>query len=90
MYSQRLVVNGIKLREIIIKPFFEIKSCAKYKSYIGSSPDLIEMKSGEELMIEITKGHEELENLFAIVQKEKLDPFGFGLTYRTIQLHQNI
>lgn len=30
----------------------------------------------------------ELEKLFTKVQEEKLDPFGFGLRYRTMQLHQ--
>ncbi|WP_231687520.1 spore germination protein [Bacillus sp. FJAT-22090] len=57
IFYLKTVVNGIKLHEMIIKPFFEIKSCTNYNSYIASLPDLIEMKSGEELMIEITKGH---------------------------------
>lgn len=29
----------------------------------------------------------ELEKLFTTLQKEKVDPFGFGLRYRTMQLH---
>ncbi|MFJ7666606.1 Ger(x)C family spore germination protein [Lysinibacillus sp. NPDC097195] len=34
---------------------------------------------------ELTK---EFEKMFTILQKEELDPFGFGLKYRTMQLHQ--
>ncbi|MBD7945809.1 MULTISPECIES: spore germination protein [Psychrobacillus] len=57
MFYLKSVVDGAKLHGTIIKPFFEMKSFGSYQSYVESLPDLTTMKSGEELQIEITKGH---------------------------------
>ena len=53
----KTVVDGIKLQNIIIKPFFELKSMDYFSSYIQSLPDIVKMKTGEELLIQLTKGH---------------------------------
>ncbi|MFJ7826704.1 spore germination protein [Psychrobacillus sp. NPDC096623] len=53
----KTVVDGFKLQETIIKPFFELKSTEHFTSYIQSLPDNVKMKSGEELLIQLTKGH---------------------------------
>lgn len=57
IFYLKSVVDGAKLHGTIIKPFFEMKSFGSYQSYIESLPDLTTLKSGEELLIEITKGH---------------------------------
>jgi spore germination protein len=53
----KTVVDGLKLQNIIIKPFFELKSTEFFSSYIQSLPDIAKMKTGEELLIQLTKGH---------------------------------
>jgi len=53
----KTVVDGLKLQTTIIKPFFELKSTEFFSSYIQSLPDLAKMKSGDELLIQLTKGH---------------------------------
>ncbi|WP_416235973.1 spore germination protein [Psychrobacillus psychrodurans] len=53
----KTVVDGLKLQNIIIKPFFELKSTEFFSSYIQSLPDIAKMKTGDELLIQLTKGH---------------------------------
>ena len=53
----KTVVDGSKLQNIIIKPFFELKSAEYFASYIQSLPDIAKIKSGDELLIQLTKGH---------------------------------
>lgn len=53
----KTVVDGVKLQNIIIKPFFELKSMEFFSSYIQSLPDIVKMKTGEELLIQLMKGH---------------------------------
>jgi hypothetical protein len=53
----KTVVDGLKLQNIIIKPFFELKSAEFFSSYIQSLPDIAKMKTGDELLIQLTKGH---------------------------------
>ncbi len=52
----KTVVDGDKLQNVIIKPFFEMKSAQYYGAYIQSSPDIIEIKSEEEVLLELTRG----------------------------------
>lgn len=52
----KTVVDGDKLQNVIIKPFFEMKSAQYYGAYIQSSPDIIEIKSEEEILLELTRG----------------------------------
>ncbi|MFJ7666604.1 spore germination protein [Lysinibacillus sp. NPDC097195] len=49
-------IDGAKLHELLIKPFFDMKSTKSFSSYIQSLPNLSPMKAGQELFIEITKG----------------------------------
>lgn len=53
----KTVVDGLKLQNIIIKPFFELKSTEFFSSYIQSLPDIAKMKTGDELLIQLSKGH---------------------------------
>lgn len=53
----KTVVDGLKLQNTIIKPFFELKSTEYFSSYVQSLPDIVEMQTGEELLIQLTKGH---------------------------------
>lgn len=57
IFYLKSVVDGIKLHEMLIKPFFEMKSNESFRSYIESLPNLTNMKFEEELLIELTKGH---------------------------------
>lgn len=61
----KTVVDGDKLQNVIIKPFFEMKSAQHYGAYIQSSPDIIEIKSEEEILLELTRG-----NVLIAVQHE--------------------
>jgi len=53
----KTVVDGLKLQSIIIKPFFELKSTEYFSSYVQSLPDIVKMKSGEELLLQLTTGY---------------------------------
>lgn len=57
IFYLKSVIDGAKLQGMLIKPFFEMKSNVNFKSYIESLPDLNGMKSGDELLVEITKGN---------------------------------
>ncbi|MDI2587920.1 spore germination protein [Psychrobacillus sp. NEAU-3TGS] len=52
----KTAVDGDKLQNMIIKPFFEMKSMQHYASYVQSSPDILEIKSEEKIPLELTKG----------------------------------
>lgn len=56
LFYLKTVVDGNKLHTIVIKPFFEMKSNESFQSYIESLPEQVEMTSGEELQIKLTKG----------------------------------
>lgn len=49
-------IDSAKLHELLIKPFFDMKSNKSFSSYIESLPNLSPMKEGQALLIEITKG----------------------------------
>lgn len=52
----KTAVDGDKLQSVIIKPFFEMKSAQHYAAYIQSSPDLLAIKSEDNIPLELTKG----------------------------------
>lgn len=50
------VVDGNKVQEMIIKPFFEMSSPEHFETYINLLPDKTDIPSHEELLILITRG----------------------------------
>ncbi|WP_062356871.1 spore germination protein [Bacillus kwashiorkori] len=52
----KTVVDGTQLQEIIIKPFFEMKSSDNFLSYLNSLPQQQEIKEKEQVIAELTKG----------------------------------
>lgn len=57
IFYLKSAIDGAKLHDMLIKPFFEMKSNQSFTFYIDSLPNLTNMKYGEELLIEITKGY---------------------------------
>lgn len=53
----KTVVDGTGLQEVVIKPFFEMSSEKYFEAYVNSLPNKEEMRSKEELLINLTKGH---------------------------------
>lgn len=51
------VADNQKIQEVIIKPFFEMKSTQHFEAYIQSLPDLVKMEKDNELLLKLTKGH---------------------------------
>ncbi len=56
LFYLKSVVDSAVLHSLVIKPFFEMKSNKSFTSYIDSLPELVDMKAGEELQVELTKG----------------------------------
>ena len=57
IFYLKSAIDGAKLHDMLIKPFFEMKSNQSFTFYIESLPNLTNMQYGEELLIEITKGY---------------------------------
>ncbi|MFJ7662174.1 spore germination protein [Lysinibacillus sp. NPDC097162] len=57
IFYLKSAIDGAKLHEMLIKPFFEMKSNKSFTFYIESLPNLTKMQCGEDLLIEITKGY---------------------------------
>jgi len=52
----KTVVDGDKIQNIIIKPFFEMTSIENFETYINLLPDKTDVPAKEELLISLTKG----------------------------------
>jgi len=50
------VVDGGQLHQLIIKPFFELSNIVHVEAYVNSLPNLQEITSKEQILLEITKG----------------------------------
>lgn len=89
----RLVLNmgTVKMKYKIIKDNGQptsIKIDVKMAGVISQSSENISLKNLESYNKLATKEiKKELEKLFTTFQKEEVDPFGFGLRYRTMQLY---
>lgn len=53
----KTVVDGARLQDSIIKPFFELSSEEHFIAYINSLPNKIDLPSQEQLSIDITTGN---------------------------------
>lgn len=52
----KTVVDGQKLQDGIIRPFFELSSMEDVSAYLSSLPNQIEIESKEQILLELTKG----------------------------------
>ena len=54
----KTVVDGTRLQDVIIKPFFEMSSDKHFEAYINSLPDKVELPAQEDnLLFSLTLGH---------------------------------
>lgn len=56
LFYLKTVVDGDKIQDMIIKPFFEMSSIEHFETYINLLPDKTDIPAKEELLISITKG----------------------------------
>ncbi|RST74317.1 spore germination protein [Siminovitchia acidinfaciens] len=52
----KTVVDGQRLQESIIKPFFEMSSIEDLEAYFSSLPNQMDIESKEQILLELTKG----------------------------------
>ncbi|WP_258000510.1 spore germination protein [Bacillus sp. Marseille-P3661] len=52
----RTVVDGVQLQQLVIKPFFELGNDHHVEAYLHSLPNQQEIKSKEQMLLEMTKG----------------------------------
>ncbi|MFD1706436.1 spore germination protein [Siminovitchia sediminis] len=52
----KTVVDGVRLQEGIIRPFFELSSTGEVEAYLSSLPNRVNIETKEQLLIELTKG----------------------------------
>ncbi|MFD1927746.1 spore germination protein [Sporosarcina siberiensis] len=56
LFYLKTVVDGEKLQNVIIKPFFELNTIEHFEAYLNSLPNKSEVPSNEELLVELTRG----------------------------------
>lgn len=56
LFYLKTVVDGDKIQNMIIKPFFEMPSIEHFETYINLLPDKTDIPAKEELLVLLTKG----------------------------------